>query len=105
MRRKKLIFLSAGVLCLAVIIAALVVNGTQAAPEYPAATYSIPWWSVDNGGGASQGGLYSLRGTSGQPDAGSSTGGVYSLKGGFWTGFLDSKSLINYALFLSLLFR
>jgi len=47
-------------------------------------TYSIDWWSVDGGGGASTGGVYSLSGTIGQPDAGKLTGGNFVLEGGFW---------------------
>lgn len=87
MRRKKLIFLAAGLLCLLVISTGLA--SIQAAPGTIAASYTIPWWTVDNGGGASQGGSYILSGTIGQPDAGSSSGGSYVLKGGFWSGNLD----------------
>lgn len=47
--------------------------------------YSIPWWTVDNGGATSStGGTYRLNGTSGQPDAGQLSGGSYTLYGGFW---------------------
>lgn len=45
---------------------------------------SIPWWTVDGGGGDSSGGAYTLRGTTGQPDAGRASGGDFSLVGGFW---------------------
>lgn len=46
---------------------------------------SLPWWTMDGGGGTSQGGDYSLSGTIGQSDAGPSlTGGEFSLQGGFW---------------------
>jgi hypothetical protein len=48
------------------------------------ADYTLPWWTVDNGGGASSGGNYSLSGTIGQPDAGALSGGNYQLEGGFW---------------------
>lgn len=44
----------------------------------------LSWWTVDGGGGASQGGGYSLNGTIGQPDAGRQTGGSYTLTGGFF---------------------
>ena len=42
--------------------------------------------TVDNGGGTSVGGDYSLTGTIGQPDANHqiSTGGGFTLAGGFW---------------------
>jgi hypothetical protein len=50
-----------------------------------AQTYSIDWFTIDAGGGTSTGGVYSVRGTIGQPDAGvAMTGGNYSLTGGFW---------------------
>ena len=47
--------------------------------------YSIDWYKVSGGGGASMGGVYSVSGTIGQHDAGGPmTGGNYSLTGGFW---------------------
>lgn len=50
------------------------------------AQYSIDWFKVAGGGGASTGGAYSVSGTIGQHDAdGPMTGGSYSLTGGFWT--------------------
>lgn len=48
------------------------------------AGYSLPWWTVDSGGGASSGGNYNLNGTIGQPDAGTLSSGMYQLEGGFW---------------------
>lgn len=54
-------------------------------------SYSIDWYTIDGGGGASSGGAYSLTGTIGQPDAGVLTGGNYSLVGGFW-GILAAVS-------------
>jgi hypothetical protein len=48
--------------------------------------YSIDWYKVAAGGGASSNGQYSLTGTIGQQDAGTAmTGGAYSLTGGFWS--------------------
>jgi hypothetical protein len=44
-------------------------------------------WNVIAGGGSKSRdgtGLYSLRGTVGQPTAGVMTGGVYTITGGFW---------------------
>lgn len=87
MWRKKLIFLAAGVLCLVALSATLA--SIQAAPGAPLASFSIPWWTADGGGGASQGGPYVLSGTAGQPDAGNLSGGSYILKSGFWSGNLD----------------
>jgi len=46
--------------------------------------FSIDWFTIDGGGGASTGGVYSVTGTVGQPDAGSMSGGNYSIDGGFW---------------------
>jgi hypothetical protein len=49
------------------------------------AQYSIPWHTIDGGGGTSTGGVYRLTGTIGQPDAGGPlTNGQFSLTGGFW---------------------
>ena len=51
-----------------------------------AQSYSINWYKVAGGGGASTGGVYSVSGTIGQHDAGQPiTGGTYSLTGGFWS--------------------
>ncbi|MEI7657571.1 MAG: GC-type dockerin domain-anchored protein [Phycisphaerae bacterium] len=48
---------------------------------------SIPWYTVDGGGGLSSGGSFSLAGTIGQPDAGTPmSGGSFSVRGGFWEG-------------------
>ena len=46
--------------------------------------YSVDWFKVAGGGGASSNGQYSVAGTIGQPDAGHMSGGNYSLDGGFW---------------------
>ncbi len=88
MSRKMLIFITACILCLGVVSATLV--GIQAAPENPNAGFSLPWWTIDTGGGSSQGGAYSLRGTTGQADAGRLSGGSYILEGGFWSGALQT---------------
>ena len=80
---KFLIFLRASLLTL--FITSLVVFLAMAATN----GFSIPWWTMDGGGGTSQGGDYSLQGTIGQPDAGSPQGGDFSLAGGFWAGIKD----------------
>ena len=52
----------------------------------PAQSYSINWYKVSGGGGASTGGTYQVTGTIGQHDAGGPmTGGAYSVTGGFWS--------------------
>lgn len=57
------------------------------------AGYSLPWWTVDSGGGASSGSGYTLNGTLGQPDAGTvASGGGYTLSGGFWHGGLAAPA-------------
>jgi hypothetical protein len=53
-----------------------------------AQSYSIDWYKIAGGGGASSNGQYVVSGTIGQPDASSAmTGGNYSLTGGFWSLF------------------
>ncbi|HSD85815.1 MAG TPA: hypothetical protein VLG46_18265 [Anaerolineae bacterium] len=71
-------------LSIGVILCLLMASAITAAPDEPAATYAIGWWTMDGGGGSSSGGVYSLSGTSGQADAQVSSGGVYMLSGGFW---------------------
>jgi hypothetical protein len=84
MLRKKVIFLGACALILAIVPAALAVAAIQAAPDAPASGFAIPWWTVDGGGKTSQGGPYTLSGSAGQPDAGAAAGGDYTLHSGFW---------------------
>lgn len=45
----------------------------------------LDWWTVDGGGGTSQGGDYVLTGTIGQAEASHRmSGGDFRLAGGFW---------------------
>lgn len=54
-----------------------------------AQSFSIPWHTIDNGGGGSAGGSFTLTGTIGQHDIGAPmTGGTFTLTGGFWAGNL-----------------
>jgi hypothetical protein len=49
-------------------------------------SYTIDWYSINAGGGASTGGGYSLNGSIGQHDAGPAlSGATFSLTGGFWS--------------------
>ena len=96
---RKVILVMILALCLGAMTTALVRTATQAAPAGPTATFSIPWWTVDNGGGTSQGGPYLVRGTSGQPDVQTLSGGVYALRSGFWGGAL------GYVAYLPLISR
>ena len=66
------------------------------------ADYSIPWYTIDGGGGTSSGGPYTLVGTAGQPDADYSGGGQYELLSGFWVGGpLCIVNLEHFATFAS----
>ena len=48
---------------------------------------TIPWHTIDGGGGLSSGGSFSIAGTIGQPDAGQAMhGGSFSIRAGFWEG-------------------
>src|ERR1051325_1350053 len=46
--------------------------------------YSVDWFKIAGGGGASTNGQYSVSGTIGQPDAGTVSGGNFTIDGGFW---------------------
>ncbi len=67
--------------------------------------YEITWSTIDNGGGASTGGTYSLVGTIAQPDAGEMAGGDYKLAGGFWprgplvSCFVDFEHFAQFAMY------
>jgi hypothetical protein len=89
MSRTALILLALLALSLGAMATALAGTETQATPGNPDASYAISWWTVDGGGGASQGGPYALTGTIGQPDAGGMAGGTFALRGGFWSGPLE----------------
>ena len=91
MRRSMLLIITISV-CL------IAVTTLVAAPDSPSAAYSIPWWTVDGGGGNSQGGPYVLGGTIGQADAHTSSGGIYALVGGFW----NETVWLGYRLYLPL---
>jgi hypothetical protein len=57
-----------------------------AASAVHAQQYSIGWYKVAGGGGASTGATYQVSGTIGQPEAGGAmSGGQYSVTGGFWS--------------------
>ena len=45
---------------------------------------SLPWWTIDGGGGRMTSDTFTLEGTVGQPDAGVLTGQSYTLYSGFW---------------------
>lgn len=64
------------------LLAAVLVAAT---PPVPAGNgFAIPRATVDGGGGRSDGGIYTVTGTIGQPDVGAASGSVYAVSGGFW---------------------
>jgi hypothetical protein len=66
--------------------------------------FSIPWWTLDGGGGTSQGGDFAVSGTIGQPDAGSvMSGGDYTVLGGFWGGVPSPPG--SYPVYLPLVMK
>ena len=49
--------------------------------------FSIPWSTIDCGGGQTSGGTFTLNATIAQPDAATPiSGGTFTLTGGFWPG-------------------
>jgi hypothetical protein len=52
-----------------------------------AQNFSIDWWKIASGGGASTGATFSVAGTIGQHDTGVSTSATFSVSGGFWVPF------------------
>ena len=58
----------------------LAASAASAGPQY-----ALAWFTIDGGGGTSDGGAYKASGTIGQHDASPPlTGGNYTLTGGFW---------------------
>ena len=50
------------------------------------AQFSIPWFTIDGGGGTSAGGTFTLSGTVGQAEAAPAlVGGTFKLEPGFWS--------------------
>jgi len=86
---------------LVAVLATLLVSGAVLALAASSSGYSLNWFTVDGGGGASTGGGYSVSGTLGQPDAGHLSGGGYSVQGGFWGGAVAAP----YTLYLPLTTR
>ena len=82
------------ILLLVLVVAGMLFTGVSASNK---GDYDIDWWTVDGGGGTSEGGDYSLSGSIGQADAGVSTGGIYALSGGFWR----SSYLYIFPLFMN----
>jgi hypothetical protein len=62
----------------------LLASGLLPATLASAQSYSLDWFTVAGGGGASTGGVFAVSGTIGQADAGTLTGGNFTLTGGYW---------------------
>ncbi len=72
-------------LALVALVALLLLASTSLAE--PGGAYDLSWWTVDGGGGAIGGVVYTLNGSAAQPDAGPAlASGDYTLVGGFWNG-------------------
>ena len=69
----------------------LVVLLLVAAPSARAQNFAIDWFSVAGGGNTSDGGVFSVSGSIGQPDAGTLSGGSFTLDGGFWGAASESQ--------------
>lgn len=92
MQRKIFLLAVICLICAGIAATGLAEIRTLAAPSAPNAPdegLAIPWWTVNTGGGASQGGPYLLNGTAGQADAAKLTGGIYTLQGGYWGGSIE----------------
>jgi hypothetical protein len=69
------------------VCAALAACAPPSARAQSGGAYDLSWNTLTGGGQTSAtGGVYTLGGTTGQPDAGTLAGGAYSLAGGFWSG-------------------
>ena len=78
--RPNFIYLAVGAMAL------LVAARTTALAQSSGGVFEIHRVTVDNGGGRSSGGQFTLAGSIGQPDASTQTasGGRFQLRGGFW---------------------
>ena len=69
------------------ILISLVICSMIAVPVLAAAVagaYTLDWFSINNGGGSSSGGMYTLDSSIGQSLAGALSGGTYRLNVGYW---------------------
>lgn len=86
MTRKHIVILVVIILCLAL------ASTTLAIPTI----LHVPWWTVDSGGGRSNGGSYTLTGTIGQAEGGAMQGGSYTLSNGFWKGGMIAEAYESF---------
>lgn len=76
-----------GVRGLTIALLMMAVCGSAFSQQSTGGQFTVSRHTIDNDGGTSQGGQFSLTGTIAQPDAGAqaATGGQFSLRGGFWS--------------------
>lgn len=86
------------VLIIAVVTAAVSPWSVSAQSNGP---FSLTWSALGGGGGASEGGDFSLMASVGLPDAGQLAGGSFTVSGGFWQctliGDFSGNGLIDVA--------
>jgi hypothetical protein len=71
-------------------VAAFAAGLLLATPAF--AQYTLPKWSVDNGGGRSDSARFELHGTIGQPDAVHLLQATrFQISGGFWADVQDAR--------------
>jgi hypothetical protein len=75
---------------LALLLLGLATAQAAASPQ----DFIMARFTVDGGGGSSQGGSFALTGTIGQFDAAVSQGGNFELVGGFWGGISAGEQRI-----------
>jgi hypothetical protein len=69
------------------LLAALLATGSPLTlAQSSGGIYTVTKSTIDNGGGRSSGGAFTLNGSIGQADASlqTATGGIYQVTGGFW---------------------
>ena len=79
------------------IFLSFIIGLTLAVPTLAATltgAYALDWFSINNGGGSSVGGAYTLNSSLGQALAGSLSGGAYRLNVGYWPEII-SEGLVS----------
>jgi hypothetical protein len=63
---------------------------------------TLPWWTVDSGGGSIQGDTFKITGSMGQSSVGTSQGGNFRLSGGF---LASGEGETQYQIFLPIIVK
>ena len=99
--RKEGLFMKKNTICAVPLSSIYILLFMAVIASTAAGEYELNWYTIDGGGGRSNGGPYTLTGTIGQPDAAYSRGGNYELLGGFWPGgplcFVDFEHFSRFA--------